>query len=311
VAADLGGVIQDMAKGLRPVLRENVRLDVLPSREPVVARVDVALFQQAVLNLVLNARDAMPQGGRLSIETAWVEPTPRFVARYGGTALGPYARVTVRDTGTGMDDEVLRRLFEPFFTTKPAGRGTGLGLAMTQGFVKQSGGFLHVESQKAKGTAVEIYLPCVAEKAAPPRPPHTDAMPGGKETILLVEDEHAVRHLLAETLREAGYTVLEAAGAADALPLAERFAEQIHLILSDVILSGMEGPELAGRVRQVRPDIRALFVSGYSGGASLRPGTAGGDAPLITKPLNFPEFLATVRRVLDRSVRAESPSSVN
>ena len=246
-----------------------------------------------VMNLAVNARDAMPGGGRLKIST-WPEEIRVQATRVGsGAAPGRYAAIEVTDTGCGMNPEVLSRIFEPFFTTKEIGKGTGLGLSTVYGIVRQSGGHIAVESTPDAGTTFRIYLPSVTAGGSP----EADGVPvgrseGGSETILLTEDEEAVRGIVAETLRERGYAVLEAANGREALAVAASHPGGIDLLLTDVVMPQMGGPELWGNFREQFPATRVLFLSGHTG-TPLESG-----APLLRKPFSTEELVAKVRATL-------------
>src|SRR6266571_4899733 len=303
---DLNRVVADMDRMLRRLIGEDVDLVTRPAPDLDAVRADRGQIEQVLVNLVLNARDAMPQGGKLTIETANVELDPGYVETHEGARAGAYALLAVSDTGSGMDAETTAHLFEPFFTTKEVGKGTGLGLATVYGIVKQSEGYITAYSEPGHGTTFKIYLPRAAAPGAasptPPAPPAPQgkATAGGSETILVVEDEEAVRSLSRRALEASGYTVLAAADGPDAVRLLERYRGPIHLVLTDVIMPGMNGRELAQRLVQRRPGLRVLYMSGYPGDAivhrgALEPGTA-----FLQKPF-MPEDLARkVREVLDQ-----------
>jgi CheY-like chemotaxis protein len=262
-------------------------------------RLDAGQFQQALLNLVLNARDAMPKGGRLTIETGNVAVDESLARLHAGASTGWYVALTVRDTGVGMSLDTLSHIFEPFFTTKPVGDGTGLGLAMVHGFVTQSGGFIEVQSQLRQGAAFRLYFPAVEEVAesagAAPQP--TD-LPNGAGTILVVEDESAVCQMLMETLRECGYTVLPVGNAQDAMPLILAARQKIDLLITDVVMPGWSGPELAKHFRAVRPGIPVLLISGHAGKTLAGHGVIPSDVNLLTKPFTSQTLVRTVREAL-------------
>src|SRR6266571_2591092 len=303
---DLNRVVADMDRMLRRLIGEDVDLVTRLAPHLDAVRADRGQIEQVLVNLVLNARDAMPQGGKLTIETANVELDPGYVETHEGARAGAYALLAVSDTGSGMDAETTAHLFEPFFTTKEVGKGTGLGLATVYGIVKQSEGYITAYSEPGHGTTFKIYLPRAAAPGAasptPPAPPAPQgkATAGGSETILVVEDEEAVRSLSRRALEASGYTVLAAADGPDAVRRLERYGGPIHLVLTDVIMPGMNGRELAQRLVQRRPGLRVLYMSGYPGDAivhrgALEPGTA-----FLQKPF-MPEDLARkVREVLDQ-----------
>jgi two-component system cell cycle sensor histidine kinase/response regulator CckA len=295
---DLNGVVTGMGAMLRRIIGEDVELKTVlsPDLWPVLA--DRSQVEQIVANLAVNARDAMPGGGRLTLET-------RNVA--GGAVppdlqTGEYVLLAVEDTGVGMSDEVKAHLFEPFFTTKGLGKGTGLGLATVHGIVEQSGGQVRVDSQSGQGAVFRIYLPRFRAPVGPEAEPAVEVadLPGGEETILLVEDDERVRDLTQRMLEERGYRVLEACDGAEALSVAAAYSGRIHLLLTDLVLPGMSGGVLAERLGQERSGLRVLFMSGYAGEDVLRrygvgqPGTA-----LLRKPFGAAVLLQQVRQVLD------------
>ncbi|MFB3891673.1 MAG: response regulator [Phycisphaerae bacterium] len=298
---NLNSVIGDLSKSVARLLGEDIRLSFSPNPELDRVKVDPGQFQQALMNLVLNARDAMPKGGQLTIETDNAVLDDRFVRLHAGASAGPHVMVTVSDTGCGMDSQTLSRIFEPFFTTKAAGEGTGLGLAMVYGFIKQSGGYVSVQSEPGKGARFRLYLPRTEESpgAGTAASPNAE-LPKGTGTILLVEDEEAIRRVVSQTLRECGYTVLEAANAQDAIKLGDRHKGPIHLLIADVVMPGLSGPDLAEHFRESRPGMRVLLVSGYAGKMLTSRGVALSGADLLTKPVSSWNLAQTVRRILRR-----------
>lgn len=293
---DLNTVIDDLEKILRRLIGEHIHFEthLYPNLRRV--KVDSSQVEQVIMNLVLNARDAMPKGGTLAIETSNLD----IVTASGDLAPGPYVCITVSDTGVGMDAQTCARIFEPFFTTKEVGKGTGLGLAMVYGIVKQSGGVIQVASQLGQGSNFHIYLPEAREPSAPTSSSHMPAVAtGGSETILLVEDEDGVRNLLFEVLSSKGYRVIPAMDGADALELAKRHEGPIHILVTDVVMPRMGGPELARKLREERSNAAVLFTSGYTGDAITNQGDLGPDAEFLQKPFS-PEVLASkVRGMLD------------
>jgi signal transduction histidine kinase len=259
-------------------------------------RLDPAHLEQVVVNLAVNARDAMPSGGRLTLELGNADLDALYAADHAELVPGPYVVLSVTDTGHGMDRETLRRVFEPFFTTKPAGRGTGLGLSTVYGIVQQASGFVWVYSEPGRGSTFKVYLPRVEE--APDAVPDT-APPGsarGTETLLLVEDEASVRVILRELLESFGYHVLDAANGVDAVRAAEEHAGTIDLLISDIVMPQMTGPELGQRLARGRPEMKVLLMSGYAsaGPEAAAPGAGG----FIAKPFTAETFLRRVREVL-------------
>ncbi|HEV7501455.1 MAG TPA: ATP-binding protein, partial [Vicinamibacteria bacterium] len=256
-------------------------------------------LEQVIMNLAVNARDAMPSGGRLIIETSNVDLDEAYTRSHPDARPGHYVALSVTDSGVGMERSTLARIFEPFFTTKELGKGTGLGLAVVYGIVKQSGGSLSVYSEPGRGSTFKIYFPRTDAPESKEETPALDAPVGGSETVLLLEDEAALRAIVAETLGEAGYTVLEAANPKEALSIAAQTARPIHLLITDVVLPGQTGPEAAGQIRLAQPGVRLLLISGYTdrlldGNALIEPGT-----PFLGKPFTIDALLRKVRAVLD------------
>jgi signal transduction histidine kinase/CheY-like chemotaxis protein len=299
---NLNDLVAGMEKMIRRLIGEDI--EVATALEPALGPVkgDPGQFEQVLLNLAVNARDAMPHGGKLTIETANVQVDESHSREHSRLIRpGPYVLWSVSDTGTGMDEATRLQVFEPFFTTKEPGKGTGLGLSMVYGIVKQSGGFVWVYSEPGRGTTFKIYLPLSAERAEAQRaasPP--ESVWRGRETILLAEDEDAVRTLTRRMLETAGYTVLEASHGAEALALADRHAGMIHLMLTDTVMPGMGGPELAARIGGTRPETRILYMSGYADDAVLRHGILEGGSAFLQKPFTAGVLTRRVRDVLDQ-----------
>ncbi|MDP1570151.1 MAG: ATP-binding protein [Vicinamibacterales bacterium] len=294
---DLGGLVRDLQSLLGRLLGERIRLDVHVEEHtwPVVA--DPVQIEQVLINLAVNARDAMPAGGTLTLTVRNLALPEGQARRDHHVAPGPYVQIRVRDTGTGMDAATLARLFEPFFTTKPQGQGTGLGLPTVYGILKQSGGYIEVESAPGTGTAVDLLLPAQPDAApALPRAPRANELPRGTETVLLVEDDAAVLELTEAALSRAGYHVLPAAGPEEAIRMAREHPGPIALLLSDVVMPVMLGPEMAGHIRALRPSIRVLFMSGYAADAG---GDLQADAALLQKPFSSAVLVRAVRLVID------------
>jgi signal transduction histidine kinase len=298
---DLNTIVAEMEPMLRRVIGEQIALHT--ALAPALGRVmaDQGHIEQVVMNLVVNARDAMREGGRLVIETSNVELDEAYCRSRVGARPGPHVRLSVSDTGVGMDAEVQAHLFEPFFTTKESG-GTGLGLAVVYGIVKQCGGCTSVSSEPAHGTAFTIHFPRVDTAAAPPEPPKPfTAALGGSETILLVEDEAEVRAVVGEILRAYGYTVLEARDGREALGLAGGHRGAIHLVMTDIVMPEMGGLELVRRLTPERPDVKVLYVSGYSDDSITDYAALGG--AFLEKPFTAPVLARKVREVLRPAAR--------
>jgi CheY-like chemotaxis protein len=254
------------------------------------------------MNLVTNARDAMPRGGSLSIEVSPVAMEEQFVHSHGFGNSGDYACVTVSDTGQGMDEETKKRIFEPFFTTKEVGKGTGLGMAIIYGIIKQHNGYISVYSERGKGTTFKIYLPLISDGIREEQwTPESEPAPGGTETVLLAEDDEAVRELHMVILEEAGYRVIEAVEGVDAL---EKFTEQmaeVDMLATDVIMPRMNGKSLYEEIRKIRPDMKVLFMSGYTKDIIVERGIIDDACGVVTKPVNPHELLKKIREQLDRN----------
>jgi two-component system, cell cycle sensor histidine kinase and response regulator CckA len=300
VALDLNATVQELSKVLPFLLGPNVELvlDLAPGLDTISA--DLAQIERVIMNLVVNARDAMPDGGRLAIQTANVPVSERDAPNYGeGITPGHYAMLAVRDSGIGMDVATQARAFEPFFTTKEVGKGTGLGLATVYGIVKQAGGFVWMYSELGKGSTFKIFLPRAAEaaEAAPPAAA-PEPVPCGSETILLVEDEETLREIAADYLQAKGYTVLTAAGGEEALGICRSHPDSIRALVTDVIMPGMAGPDLARAVATVRPDIAVIFVSGYSE-RDLRGESLGVPSAFLQKPFSLELLARCLRSLLD------------
>jgi len=292
---DLNDLIKNLTRMLRRLIGEDLALTTELADDLGAVRVDPGQVEQVLMNLAVNARDAMPDGGQLTIRTANVE-----MEESGDLRDGRYVRIDVADTGTGMDAATLGRVFEPFFTTKERGKGTGLGLATAYGIVRQSGGQIAVSSAPGAGTTFRIHLPRVdapveAARAAPP----VTAPAAGTETVLVAEDEQIVRVLIRKVLEQAGYTVLLAGGGAEALQLAERHAGPIHLLVTDVVMPDMNGRELARRLLERRPDTKVLYVSGYADVAVERHGVLDPGTAFMQKPFSPSALARRVRDVLD------------
>jgi two-component system cell cycle sensor histidine kinase/response regulator CckA len=298
----LGDVIGELAQMLRRLVGEGITLNVERESDLWAVHADEAQLGNAIINLVVNARDAMPSGGTVAIRTANQTVTQSSAL---GTAImpaGDYVRIEVSDTGTGMSKEIQSKIFDPFFTTKPIGQGTGLGLATVYGIVKQSGGFITVDSEVGKGTAFNIYLPRRKLEAADTAP--VEVVPAaardvtGQDTILLVEDEEAVRSFAARALRMRGYNVLEASGGEEALEIVKSGASKIDLIITDVVMPNMDGPTMVRNVKLTNPDLPVIFMSGYAEEAFRRNDQSSEDIHFLPKPFGLKQLAAKVKEVL-------------
>ncbi len=296
---DLNKVLADIEKMLHRLIGEDVEMVATLNPGLGLVKVDPGQVEQVIMNLAVNARDAMPAGGKLLIETYSVEIDEDEARRHSNFIAGKYVVVAVSDTGCGMDAETQAHIFEPFFTTKEKGHGTGLGLATVYGIVKQSGGFIWVYSEPGVGSTFKIYFPRV-EETVPSAEPAIIRAKGvkGTETVLVVEDEEGVRSLVRQTLTEYGYTVLEAEGAEQALKVSEGYSKPIHLLLTDVVMPLTGGKELASRLSTLHPETRVLYMSGYTDDAIVRHGILQGDTPFLQKPFAPNVLLKKVRAVL-------------
>ena len=299
---DLNTIIKDLDKMLRRVIGENIKLVTLLSDGLGTVRTDPGWMEQVIINLALNARDAMPSGGKLIIETTNVELGESYAQSHLAMKPGRHVKLCVRDTGTGMSPEVRERLFEPFFTTKAKGKGTGLGLSTVYGIVMQSGGNICVHSEPGLGTTFEIYLPRVDESLEEMREKVTrEEPPHGSETILVVEDEEDVRSLLVQVLEMQGYTVLETSCGEDALEVSKNRKEPIHMILTDVVMTGMSGRQLADQLLPLQPKTKVLYMSGYTDNEIFHHGVLEEGTNYIQKPFTIDGLARQVREVLDNN----------
>ena len=297
---DVNALVLDMDKLLRRLIGEDVELATV--LDPALGRVkaDPGQLEQVIVNLAVNARDAMPDGGKLTLETRNIDLDSSYTLEHSLVKPGPYVQLTVSDSGIGMDEETQAHAFEPFFTTKPRGQGTGLGLAMVYGTVKQSGGFIWVYSEPGHGATFKIYLPRVDTPTEPATLPAPTVQPArGSETVLLAEDEPAVRAIAQQALERHGYTVLAAPSGAAALALAAQHAATIDLLLTDVVMPGMSGRDLADRLTAQRPGIRVLYISGYTDNAIVRHGMLEPGLAYLQKPFRPHALVRKVREVLD------------
>jgi two-component system, cell cycle sensor histidine kinase and response regulator CckA len=300
---DLNHAVQEAEKMLRRLLGEDIDLVTRYDRALFNVKVDPGQIDQVIMNLAINARDAMPRGGKLTIETKNATLDQSYVSEHFGVTPGPYAMLAVSDTGSGMDQETQSRIFEPFFTTKELGKGTGLGLSTVFGIVQQSGGAIWVYSEPGKGASFKIYLPRADDSPVEEPDLVVPTTLNGSETILLVEDQEEVRHVAQQVLTRYGYHIIEAQNAGDALLVCEQHPRTIHLLLTDVVMPKMSGRELAERLTKLRPEMRVLFMSGYTENAIVHHGILDSGISYLQKPL-VPEGLARrVREVLDGPAR--------
>ena len=301
---DLNEVVSNLARMLGPLIGEDITLQLALSGQPIWVRVDPTQMEQVILNLAINARDAMPKGGRLLLETSLVNLDESYGREHGiSLTPGAYARLTVSDTGMGMDEETRQRIFEPFFTTKERGKGTGLGLSTVYGIVKQSGGYIWAYSEPGKGSTFKVYLPlegqrtAVGEQVLKPAP---GIPPTGTETVLVVEDSDQVRRLVKLTLERFGYRVLEASDAEAGLELLKSGDSKVDMLLTDVVLPGMAGPEMAKLAQERVPGLKVLYMSGYTGEFMAGRGALEPAPELMEKPFSPLALARKVREILDR-----------
>jgi nitrogen-specific signal transduction histidine kinase/ActR/RegA family two-component response regulator len=299
---DVNDLLRDLDKMLRRFIGEDIELVFVPAQELEAVMIDPGQLEQVVVNLVVNARDAMPTGGTLIIETGTAILDEEYARLHPEVTTGRYVMLTVSDTGTGMTEEVKSRLFEPFFTTKAAGKGTGLGLATCYGIVRQARGYIGVYSEPGQGTVFKVYLPC-AEAAAPGQLPPVEkggTLPRGTETVLLVEDDLSVRGMAVRVLQTQGYTVLEATDGEDALRLVQEYTGgRIRLVVTDVVMPRMSGRELVERLVTVYPGLKVLYMSGYTDDAIIRHGVLEEGTPFLQKPFTVTDLARRVREVMD------------
>ena len=300
---DLNTVLADMGKMLPRLIGEHIEFNFLPDSQQALVKADPGQLEQVIMNLAVNARDAMPNGGTLTVRSSVLHIEEAEAAQRPPMTPGSYVLLSVTDTGVGMDDATKAHIFEPFFTTKETGKGTGLGLATVYGVVKQSGGFIWVTSSPGKGATFEIYFPQASgqvHKLDLETKPQT--IPHSSDTVLVVEDEAGVRELACQFLKVKGYAVLEAKDGQEALEAAARYAGTIHLILSDMVMPKMSGMELVRRLKAIRPDIRVLFMSGYSVYSNGDPEKEFPDVPVLQKPFSSISLVEMVRKAIEAHV---------
>lgn len=297
---NLNAVVQGLSKMLLRLIGEDVSLIFRPAEPLGSVRADVGQIEQILMNLVVNARDAMPGDGKIVIETAEVELDEAYVEDHSPVRPGPYALLSVSDTGCGMDAKTMSQIFEPFFTTKEPGKGTGLGLSTVYGIVKQNSGYVWAYSELGRGSTFKIYLPRVVGKAESIKPDQSEAIiDRGTETILLVEDDNLMRAMTADLLKGGGYNVLEAADANGALQIAKEHRASIDLVLTDVVMPGMSGADLSAHLRSLQPRMKVLFMSGYPGDLLAHAGVPEAEKLVIQKPFTRKSLLTKIRSTLD------------
>jgi CheY-like chemotaxis protein len=306
---DLNSLVHQAEELLPPVVGDDINLVMHLDAGLGRVKADPAQMEQVIMNLVFNARDAMPSGGTLTIETANVELDDSWSSRHAGVKAGPHVMLSVSDTGHGMNEETQSHIFEPFFTTKDRTKGTGLGLASVYGTVRQSGGCVTVASQPDEGTTFKIYIPAVEEAVQETEVPvvATPEPEQGAETILVVEDDDAVRRMTREFLKIKGYTVIEANNAGSAIQLMERHKDGIDLVLTDVLMPGMKGRELVERLAEIRADLKVLYMSAYTEDAAINIGVLSPGTEFIEKPFSPDDLASKVRDVLKRG----APDRIN
>jgi two-component system cell cycle sensor histidine kinase/response regulator CckA len=296
---DVNAIVEDMERLLRPLIGEHIELTTGLAPNIGCTRADAGQLEQVIMNLVVNAKDAMPGGGKICIRTASVTLDDTYRPENTFIKNGPYVMISVSDNGQGMNRETQARIFEPFFTTKEKGKGTGLGLSTVYGIIKQSGGYIFVQSEPGRGTVFTIYFPRIDEPSeAHGATPVSHTAAGGTETVLLVEDEDSVRQLVRETLESRGYRVLEAANGDAALTLAASHKETIHLIITDVVMPGLSGQELVQKLIPARPGIKVLYLSGYAQDAFSTAGKAEAQKTFLQKPFTLQSLTRKVREIL-------------
>jgi len=308
---DLGEVLSDLTMLLRRLIGEKVKLDLVHGRDLWPVKVDVSQFEQVIVNLAVNARDAMPDGGKLTVRTANVTSGELAPLSYKGMPPADYVRIDISDTGTGIPADIVDKIFEPFFSTKEVGKGTGLGLSTVYGIVKQTGGFIYVNSEAGKGTSFRIFLPrhrpelelhpeAAANGAAkePPAGAKPRADLTGQGTILLVEDEEGLRSLNARGLRSRGYSVIEASNGIEAMEALDEKNGAVDLVVSDVVMPEMDGPTLLKEMRGRNPDLKIIFVSGYAEDAFEKSLPENQQFAFLPKPFTLSQLVAAVKETM-------------
>jgi two-component system cell cycle sensor histidine kinase/response regulator CckA len=308
---DLGDALSDLTMLLRRLIGEKVKLDLVHGRDLWPVKVDVSQFEQVVVNLAVNARDAMPEGGKLTVRTANVTSEEAAVLSHKGMPAAEYVKIDITDTGTGIPAEIVDKIFEPFFSTKEVGKGTGLGLSTVYGIVKQTGGFIYVDSEANRGTSFHIFLPrhhpelevapepAAAKETPAEAKPRTDLT--GQGTILLVEDEEGLRSLNARGLRSRGYSVIEASNGIEAMEALEEKNGAVDLVVSDVVMPEMDGPTLLKEMRGRNPDLKIIFVSGYAEDAFEKSLPENQQFAFLPKPFTLSQLVAAVKETMTPS----------
>jgi len=296
---DLNSTIDEIGGMLRPLVGTGIQVETILDEDLGRVKADPAEIERVIINLVINARDAMPQGGKLTIQTANVLLDETYVSEHPETAPGQYVMLAVTDTGHGMSKEVRERLFEPFFTTKPRGKGTGLGLSSAYGIVKQSNGHIWVYSELGRGTTFKVYLPLTQITADDEAADPMEKVKGMSETILLVEDDEAVRSVAARILRRHKYTVREAGNGIEALAICAESGDEFDLVITDIVMPEMDGAELASRLMAIRPGTRILFTSGYTEDSAIRQRILHPGASFLEKPFTVEGLARKTREILD------------
>lgn len=296
---NLSAVVMNLANMLRRLLGETITLDTHLAADIGEIKADRSQLEQVLMNLVVNAKDALPNGGRITIETANVKLDSDYQRVHQGVQTGSFVMLAVTDTGVGMDAQTRQRVFEPFFTTKPVDKGTGLGLATVYGIVKQHGGDIWVYSEKDQGTTFKVYFPIASGVPLPERSPRPAAkVQGGSETLLLVEDEEGVRKLLSTVLRQNGYNVLVANNGRDALDVSKGFPGPIDVLITDVVMPEMTGRDLVQHISVSRPQMKVVYMSGYTETTIAQQGILSSDVPFLSKPIVFETLLGKIREVV-------------
>jgi signal transduction histidine kinase len=296
---DLNKLIKEMHKLLSRIIGEDIELSTVLSDKELNTMADSTQIDQVLMNLATNARDAMPKGGNLIISTDYIQLDNGFIRAHGYGKPGHYAILSFEDTGTGIDEKTKKRIFEPFFTTKDVGKGTGLGLAMVYGIIKQHNGYINLYSEPGKGTTFKLYLPLIESKPEDKQHEVSPLAKTGTETILICEDDLHVRGLMKEILEKAGYEIIEAGDGEDSISIFNQHKDRLHLLILDVVMPKKNGKEVYDEIKKAKPDIKVIFVSGYSADIIHKKGIMEEGMEFISKPISPGDFLAKVRDVLD------------